>query len=300
VTKILNMDELFFTQNTSAKNSGSTMCARLLLLPVMLAFFALCHFSELYAQHRDVPYVPTPYETVEKMLDLANVGPGDYVIDLGSGDGRIVIAAAKRGAYGHGVDIDPRRISEARRNAVNAGMEDRVLFIEGNLFETDFSRASVVTMYLLNSVNMKLRPYLLKNLKPGTRVVSYYFNMNEWKPDKKIEVNMSDVFFWIIPATVKGKWHWKTGNEVFEMNANQEFQEVEIHLKSGDTAMNVKNVLLKGDKLSFSAENPGSGINYIFNGRIDAGKISGTVQIRDSENTSVKNWDATNNIIIKN
>jgi hypothetical protein len=119
--------------------------------------------------------------------------------------------------------------------------------------------------------------------------------MNEWKPDKKIEVNMSDVFFWVIPATVKGKWHWKTGNEVFEMNASQEFQKVQIDLKCGNTFLNVDNILLSGDKLSFTAENAGSGTNYIFSGTINSNKISGTVQVRNSENNAVKNWDAAMN-----
>jgi SAM-dependent methyltransferase len=287
------MANLFFKLKTSTDNSRRLKYHRILFLPLHISLFVLFLLPDVKAQHRDVPYVPTPYETVEKMLDLAHVGPGDYVIDLGSGDGRIVIAAAKRGAYGHGVDIDPRRISEARRNAANAGVEDRVLFVEGNLFETDFSRASVVTMYLLNSVNMKLRPGLLENLKPGTRVISYYFNMNEWKPDKKIEVNMSDVFFWVIPAIVKGKWHWKAGNEVFEMNASQEFQMVQVDLKSGNTLLNVDNILLTGDKLSFTAENPETETNYVFSGTINSNKISGTVQIRNIENNAVKNWDAT-------
>ena len=172
---------------------------------------------KITAQHRDVPFVPTPYETVDEMLNLANVGPGDYVIDLGSGDGRIVIAAGKRGAFGHGVDIDPKRISEAVKNTAKAGVEDRVLFVEGNLFETDFSKATVITMYLLNSVNMKLRPHMLEKLRPGTRVVSYYFNMNEWEPDKQILINNSDVYYWVIPAKVNGKWNWQNGNQDFSL-----------------------------------------------------------------------------------
>jgi SAM-dependent methyltransferase len=265
-----------------------------LLLMVNLVFFLLLIFQS-NAQQRDVPFVPTPYETVEEMLKLANVGPGDYVIDLGSGDGRIVIAAAKKGAYGHGIDIDPKRIGEARKNASKAGMDGRVLFIEGNLFETDFSRASVITMYLLNSVNMKLRPHLLKNLKPGTRIVSYYFNMNDWEPDKRIEVNNSDVYFWIIPANVEGKWNWKTEGRSFNMNVRQVFQKVTVDIKADNTTLKVNDALLSGDKITFTTINPADGTSYVFNGRVEGRNIAGTVQIRNGENYSIENWDASIN-----
>ena len=255
--------------------------------------FALLLVFKINAQHRDVPFVPTPYETVEQMLNVANVGPGDYVIDLGSGDGRIVIAAARRGAFGHGVDIDPKRITEARKNASKAGVDDKVLFIEGNLFETDFSKATVVTMYLLNSVNMKLRPQMLEKLKPGTRVVSYYFNMNDWQPDKQVQVNNSDVYFWVIPAKVKGNWNWKTDNKDFTMTASQEFQKITLNLKSGNNTLNVNNPVLSGDKIWFTVENPSDNARYVYHGRVNGNNISGTVQIRKGENNSIENWTAT-------
>jgi SAM-dependent methyltransferase len=271
----------------NSKTTRSMMSACLL--------FVLFSITGVQAQHRDVPFVPTPYETVEEMLKLADVGPGDYVIDLGSGDGRIVIAAAKRGAYGHGIDIDPKRISEAKKNASKAGMDNRVLFMEGNLFETDFSRASVITMYLLNSVNMKLRPNLLKNLRPGTRIVSYYFNMNDWEPDKRIEVNNSDIYFWIIPASVEGKWNWQTDNRKFSMSAKQEFQKVTLELKADNTNLKVDETLLSGDKLSFTAAHPSDGTTYVFSGRVEGKKVTGMVQTRKGENYTVENWDAVMN-----
>ncbi len=261
-----------------------------IVLSIALAFLLL---SEINAQHRDVPFVPTPYETVEEMLNIANVGPGDYVIDLGSGDGRIVIAAGKRGAFGHGVDIDPKRINEARKNAEKAGVDDNVLFIEGNLFETDFSKATVVTMYLLNSVNMKLRPHMLEKLKPGTRIVSYYFNMNDWQPDKQVLINNSDVYYWVIPATVKGNWSWKNNNQDFTMNASQKFQIIEIDLKSGNKTMQVNNPSLSGNKIWFTVENPVENTKYVYHGRVDGNNISGTVQIRNGENSSIETWTAT-------
>lgn len=149
---------------------------------------------------RDVPYVPTPEPVVEKMLELAKVGPNDLVYDLGSGDGRIVIAAAKKhGARGIGVDIDPERVREARENAKAAGVTDRVQFREGDLFKMDLSGATVVTLYLLPDVNMKLRPKLLKELKPGTRIVSHSFDMGDWAPEQKVQVEGRTIYYWTIP-----------------------------------------------------------------------------------------------------
>ena len=152
----------------------------------------------------DVPYVPTPPEVVEAMLKLAGVKSSDVVYDLGSGDGRIVIAAAEKfHARGVGVDINPERIQEAEENARKAGVTERVRFIKGDLFEADIKDATVVTLYLLSDVNLRLRPKLLKELRPGSRVVSHSFDMGDWKPDKQIEVNGRRVFLWIIRENIK-------------------------------------------------------------------------------------------------
>lgn len=148
----------------------------------------------------DVPYVPTRQVVVDAMLDLAKVKKNDVLYDLGCGDGRIVITAAKKhGATGTGVDIDPERISEAKLNAKEAGVTDKVKFVEGNLFEMDLSKASVVTLYLLPSVNLKLRPQLLEQLKPGTRVVSHAFDMDDWEPEQTINVDGATIYLWTIP-----------------------------------------------------------------------------------------------------
>src|SRR5690554_972513 len=147
----------------------------------------------------DVPYVPTRQTVVDAMLKLANVSEGDIHYDLGCGDGRIVISAAKKGAIATGVDIDPQRIKEANENAKIAGVSDQVTFIEGNLFDMDFSKATVLTLYLLPSVNLKLRPKILSELKPGTRVVSHAFDMGDWEPEKKIVVDGSTIYFWTVP-----------------------------------------------------------------------------------------------------
>lgn len=154
----------------------------------------------------DAAYVETPPEGVEMMLDVAGVGPGDYVIDLGTGDGRIAIGAAKRGARAKGVDLDPQLIDEAKQNAADARVSDRVEFIEQNLFDTDLSEATVVVMFLNEATNLKLRPTLLTTLQPGTRVVSHNFDMGDWRPDRHVafmhrsegSVFLHDIFLWII------------------------------------------------------------------------------------------------------
>lgn len=146
-----------------------------------------------------VPYVQTPMEIVERMMRMAEVTKGDYVIDLGSGDGRIVIAAAKKGARAVGIDIDDQRIWEAKNNARAAGVGERVQFRQEDIFQTDFREATVVTMYLLTSVNMRLRPRLLAELKPGTRIVSHAFDLGDWKPLETHKVGSSTVYYWVVP-----------------------------------------------------------------------------------------------------
>jgi SAM-dependent methyltransferase len=180
------------------------------LLPAAPALAALIAPDEAIARENgepvlDVPFVPTPMPVVEAMLEMARVGRDDVVYDLGCGDGRIVIRAAQRfGARGVGVDLDPRRIAEARAAARKAGpaVEQRVRFEVGDVFEFDFSAATVVTMYLLPSVNLKLRPRILRELAPGTRVVSHDFDMGDWTPQERRTVGNSTVFLWTVPAVV--------------------------------------------------------------------------------------------------
>lgn len=284
-----------FKKNHCIRNKTScSLCFKPALFLLVLSI-SLMHTGYVYAQHRDVPFVPTPYETVEEMLNLAGVGPGDYVIDLGSGDGRIVIAAGRRGAFGHGVDIDPKRINDARRNAARANVDDKVMFVEGNLFETDFSKATVITMYLLNSVNMRLRPLMLEKLKPGTRIVSYYFNMNDWEPDKQVVVNNSDVYYWVVPAKAGGSWAWNNNNQDFEMQIEQEFQKIKPEVTADNIQLQVIEPSLMGDRIWFIAENPDDKITYVFHGRIEGELISGTVQIRSGERNFVETWTARKN-----
>ena len=174
-------------------------------VPALLLILPLAFVSSSIAQQRpEVPYVPTDDRVVAEMLAVANVGKDDVLYDLGSGDGRIVITAAlKFGTRGVGVDIDPERVKEANENAAKAGVSDRVRFVQQDLFQTDIREATVVTLYLLPAVNMRLRPTLLKDLKPGTRVVSHNYDMGDWAPLKTIVVNLPEdthtVYYWIVP-----------------------------------------------------------------------------------------------------
>lgn len=180
-------------KRNSLARAAAVICATLILS-------LGCAAQTTSDQPLDVEYFPTPQEAVDKMLEMAGVTEQDYVIDLGSGDGRIPITAAKRyGAKALGVDIDPERIAEAKDNARKAGVGDRVTFKRQDLFDTDISKASVLTMFLLGSINMKLRPRILSELKPGTRVVSYTFNMGDWTPDRVAKVGDRPIYLWIVP-----------------------------------------------------------------------------------------------------
>lgn len=177
------------------------MNLRRLILLVPLCVWAACAQQDDVRRHPEVPYVPTPQDVVNEMLKLANVTAGDRVYDLGCGDGRIVITAAQKfGAHGTGVDINPDRIHEAEQNAKAAGVTGKVRFIESDLFQADIHDATVVTLYLLPSVNLRLKPKLLSDLKPGTRIVSHSFDMGEWRPDKTVEANGRTMFLWVVPA----------------------------------------------------------------------------------------------------
>lgn len=207
---------------------------------MLLRPFAICALALACAAARaqdEVPFITTPDNVTLEMLRIANVKPGDHVIDLGSGDGRIVITAARRfGASGLGVEIVPDLVKRSNESAREAGVSDRVSFREQDLFATDLSRASVVTMYLLPEVNLQLRPRLL-DLKPGTRIVSHDWDMGEWKPDrtsviavpdKKIGLDKSSkVHFWTVPAKVHGLWCGTGLLGEFSLDLRQRFQEVE-------------------------------------------------------------------------
>jgi SAM-dependent methyltransferase len=231
----------------------------------------------------DVPYVPTPYVVVEEMLRLANVGRDDFVMDLGSGDGRILIAAARKfGARGVGVDLDPDRIEESLYSAQLQGVGDRVTFQQQDLFKFDFSQATVITMYLLPSVNMKLRSRLLNDLKPGTRIVSHDFDLEDWRPDEKSTVR-KNVFLWIVPAKVDGRWRTTVGlpggERTYEIEIRQKFQEIDGLARYDKKVAGLWNATLKGDRINFVLVDDSGSLesNLYFDGKVAEGAMQGTI-----------------------
>lgn len=218
---------------------------------------------------RDVPYVPTPNSVVQRMLEMVEPKPEDVMYDLGSGDGRIVITAIREFGVqkATGIDIDPQRIEESVANAKTAGVADRATFKQADIFETDFSDADVITMYLLNSVNMRLRPRLLDELKPGTRLVSHQFSMQDWKADAEDTVDGRPIYYWVVPAKVEGAWRGENG---FEADLKQQFQVVTGTVKVGGRDMTIESGRLKGEELAFAVrgERDGKPVEMRFKGRV--------------------------------
>jgi hypothetical protein len=220
----------------------------------------------------DVHFVPTPQEVVDRMLALAKVTKDDFVIDLGSGDGRIVITAAQKfGARGMGVDLDPQRIKEANENKEKAKVGGRVEFRQANLFETDLSQATVLTMYLLPKLNIQLRPLLL-DLKPGTRLASHAFHMGDWKPDRHEKVNGRDAYHWVVPAKVGGRWQIDDGKDKFEIELTQQYQEIQGVARFGESTILLRETSLNGDEVRFVVELQ-AGQPRAFRGRVNGNKI---------------------------
>ena len=219
---------------------------------------------------KDVIWVPTPQALVDKMLDMAKVTPKDYVIDLGSGDGRTVITAAKRGSKALGIEYNPDMVELSKRTAAKEGVSDKASFVKADLFESDFSQAQVITMFLLSSINLKLRPKIL-DLKPGTRIVSNSFDMAEWKPDETANLagcsSWCTAHLWIVPTKVGGVWTTSQG----ELTLKQTFQIITGTLKSGNVATPVTGKL-NGDEISFSAG------ELQYTGRVNGNSIEGTLK----------------------
>jgi ubiquinone/menaquinone biosynthesis C-methylase UbiE len=248
----------------------------------------------------DVPYVPTNQQTVDAMLRVANVGPGDFVIDLGSGDGRILVTAAKqRGARGFGVDIDPQRVSEAMENAKAAGVSDRVRFFQRNLYETKIAEATVVTLYLLPRVNIELRPRLLAELKPGTRVVSHDFDMGDWQADLRVTVRGagSEVYYWVIPAQVAGRWQVKAaaprGRQSFEVEFRQKYQELEGTVRGFERPAAVRDARIDGDRVLFTVVDDADFAHRVrYEGKVSGNAISGLLRGDGSAPRGEHKWRA--------
>jgi SAM-dependent methyltransferase len=255
-----------------------------LILTVFLwgdTFYGLGQVSAKEKPALDVPYEPTSYGIAAEMLKMANVTSRDLIYDLGCGDGRIVIMAAKElGTKGVGVDMDPDRIRESKENAEQAGVTQLVRFYEQNLFQTDISNATVVMLYLWPEVNLKLRPRLLKELKPGTRIVSHSHTMGEWEDDATREIEGHTLHFFVVPANVSGKWQWKDSekrhNSLF---LTQKFQKVKGTLTIGEETYPIINQSLRGDILQFSVERnrPETKDVLSFQGRISGDAVEGRI-----------------------
>ena len=245
---------------------------------VMGGFF----LSSIALADGDVPYVPTADETVRIMLEAARVSPGDYLIDLGSGDGRIVIAAAKEfGARALGVDLNPDLVKQSKGNADKAGVKDKVEFRQQDLFDTDLSKASVLTIYLLPAVNLKLREKILSEMKPGARIVSHDYDMGDWEPDVTIETGDDTIYLWVVPARVDGKWSMelpgKNGNEQVQIDLSQNYQMLSGQASSGGQSKAIPQVVMQGDLIALEIAHPKSGQTMRFLGKINGSKIEGVL-----------------------
>lgn len=242
----------------------------------------------------DVPYVPTPEPVVLEMLKLAGVSQGDVVYDLGSGDGRLVINAVQKfGAKkGVGVEINPGLVQRSTENAKTAGVTDRVQFLQQDLFKTNFSEASVVTLYLLPEINERLRPKLLNELKPGTRIVSHSFSMGDWKPDRKVLVPPDAppqriLYYWVVPAKIAGNWKGSIAyapgrNQPYTLQFTQQYQQVKGNVLADGKKFAIPQISLTGDRLTFSRTETiqGQQVTAVFTGRVEGDTLKGAVEVK--------------------
>lgn len=255
------------------------MIARIVILFFLSGFINTLSAQEIKSNTRssqgrvgkDVVYVPTSQVLVEKMLDIAKVTSKDFLIDLGSGDGRTVISAAKRGAKARGVELDPELLALSQKNAAEQGVSERVEFVEEDLFRANLSNATVITLFLLPSINLRLRPALLE-LKPGTRIVSNTFRMGEWDPDETIKAeagceNWCEALLWIVPAKVEGTWKMPQG----KLKLEQKFQMISGTWETGKKTFKISDGKLNGNQINFTINKA----NYT--GYVDGNKMEGVL-----------------------
>jgi hypothetical protein len=276
---------IIWRRNMSVARYASRCLSILIFSAIAVCAFAQAPSAEFTPEvgqsGKDVVWVPSPQELVDKMLDMAKVTPKDYLMDLGSGDGRTVITAAKRGVRALGVEFNPDMVALSKRNAAKAGVSDKASFVEADIFRTDLSPATVITLFLLTDLNLKLRPTIL-SLKPGTRIVSNTFRMGDWEPEETVELGCDTyctAYLWIVPARVEGRWKTAQG----ELALKQEYQKVSGTLKSGNVSAPISRGRLRSDEISFMA----AGAEY--RGRVNGGTIEGTVKSA-GKSTS---WKAT-------
>ena len=266
-------------------------------LVVVIVLISVCVFAQAPPDNKayepsvgqggkDVIWLPTEQALAEIMLNLAQVTPKDYLIDLGSGDGRIVITAAKRGARAHGIEYNPDMVELSKRNAVREGVADKATFVKADLFESDFSAATVITMFLLPEINMKLRPVIL-DLKPGTRIVSNSFDMEDWKADQAVAVgkeegcdsNYCEAYLWIVPAKVEGRWKLPQG----ELLMKQTYQMISGDYTSGASRIPIADGRLSGGQISFRIG------DARYTGRVTGASMEGTI----TAGNSTAGWSAS-------
>jgi hypothetical protein len=260
-------------------------------------------------QMADVPYVSTPSNVVATMLEMALVTADDYLIDLGSGDGRIVIEAAKQsGARGMGVEIDGNLVFTAKEAAKRQAVAGRVTFVQDNLFNVDIGKATVLTMYLLPHLNLQMRPRILGRMRPGTRVVSHDFDMGDWKPDAQREIAVpnkpygpprSRIYLWYVPANVAGKWQWRLPvggtTRLYEARISQTFQELSAEVLIDGSGATGHDARLRGDLITLGLvrEFFGQNVTHEFSGRVEGDRIVGRARISGGGNNATLAWEAT-------
>ena len=260
-------------------------------LPKCMAVFISLSIHMAAASEIVAPYVDTVREDVELILELADVGPEDYLVDLGSGDGRFVIEAAKRGAMALGVELDKKLVDISRANARAAGVSERALFVHEDLFNVDFSMASVVTLYLMPEVNLRLRPILLESLRPGTRVVSNSFDMGDWKPDARVQGRTSGgALLWYIPAKVSGGWTFTFMGRLYEVQITQTYQDVVAESSKG---FRIEEMDLQGTNLRFLGQIDDQ--RYTFQGEIVGALAIGTARSENNSSDEEVYWRAERN-----
>ncbi len=261
--------------NVTAASRTAALLAALLLAAPAAAQEATAtkrpYKPEVGQPGKDVVWVPTPHALVDRMLNAAKITPADFLIDLGSGDGRTVITAAKRGTRALGIEYNPDLVELAKRNAQEAGVTDRATFVKADIFDSDFSKATVITMFLLSDLNLRLRPKILE-LKPGTRIVSNTFGMGDWEPDEELTAtkgceNYCTAYYWLVPAKVEGSW--KLGNGVLTLK--QQYQKISGMLVADGKEMSLGNPRLSGANISFSA----GGARYA--GRVSGNSMEGSI-----------------------
>jgi SAM-dependent methyltransferase len=242
---------------------------------------------------KDVIWVPTPDDVVDRMLRMAQVTPGDYVIDLGAGDGKIAIAAAKQfGARALGIEYNPQMARHAQSNVERAGIAGRARIVQGDIFVSDFSQATVITMYLLPALNLKLRPQLLA-MRPGTRVVSHSFSMDDWEADEVSSLDGRRAYFWVVPAAVAGAWTLELAGggvaESLEITLEQRFQRIEGTVALGKALGGLREARLRGYQIAFAYVDDG-GVRRDFSGRVSGARMEGTFR---ADNGTEGRWSAT-------